>query len=97
VFTEVTFWNSLNTECFAEVTLLMRNFPLFNSAESHSNSAEFRAISCTEFRIRKLGDKCIQETLDFFVLKSEVEFKNISFAFIYSNDPFGNTLCLKMW
>jgi hypothetical protein len=37
----------------------------------------------------------IKETLDFFVLKAEVEFKNINFAFVYLNDSFANNLCLK--
>jgi hypothetical protein len=51
VLTEVTFWN----------------FKLFNAAESRRilyKSAEFRAISCTEFRIRNRSNKFIQETLD---------------------------------
>jgi hypothetical protein len=38
---------------------------------------------CTEFCIRNLINKFIQETLDFFVLKTEVEFKNINFAFVF--------------
>jgi hypothetical protein len=80
VFTEVTFWNS---EEFRGVS---HNFLLFNSAE-------FRAISCTEFRIRNLSNKFIQENLDFFVLKSEVEFENINFAVVYLIDHFGNNLC----
>jgi hypothetical protein len=41
----------------------------------------------------------IQETLDFFVLKTEVEFENIYFAFVYLNDPFGQNvgLFLSSW
>jgi hypothetical protein len=38
-----------------------------------------------------------KETLDVFVIKTEVEFKNIKFAFIYINDPFSKNLCLKKW
>jgi hypothetical protein len=41
------------------------------------------------------SSKFIQETLDLFVLKTKVEFKNINFAFVYLNDPFGNNLGLK--
>jgi hypothetical protein len=51
---------------------------------------EFRAILCTEFRVRNLSYKFTQETQDFFLLKTEVGFKNINFAFIYLNAAFGN-------
>jgi hypothetical protein len=37
----------------------------------------------------------MQETLDFFVLKTEVEFKTINFPFVYLIGPFGISLCLK--
>jgi hypothetical protein len=49
------------------------------------------------FRIRNLSGKFQQETLDFFLLKTEVDFKNISLVYyrVYLNDPFGNNLCLK--
>jgi hypothetical protein len=55
LFTEVTLWNS------AEYGIL---------CGSDFTSAEFRAISCTEFRIRNLSNKFLQKTLDFFVLKT---------------------------
>jgi hypothetical protein len=92
VFTEVTFFISAEygIPCGSDFTslefraifhcLIMRN-----SVEFCRYSAEFRAILCTEFRIRNLSNKCIQETLDFFLLKSEVEIKNINFAFVYLN------------
>jgi hypothetical protein len=70
---------------YAEVTFFPRNFPLFNSAE-------FRAISCTEFCIRNLSDKLIQEPLDFFVLRTEVKLKTSISHFFYSYDSFGNNL-----
>jgi hypothetical protein len=75
---------------YAEVTLFQWNFPPFNSAE-------FRAILCTEFRIWNLSNIFIYETLGVFVLKTKIEFKNIKFAFSYLNDPFGKNLCLKKW
>jgi hypothetical protein len=41
----------------------------------------------------------MQKTQDFYLLKHEIEFKSISFAFIYLNDPHRilhhATLCLK--
>jgi hypothetical protein len=77
---------------FTEVTF-------WNSAEygilRDFTSAEFRAIPCTEYRIRNLSNKFMQETLIFSVLRTEVEFKNQNFAFIYLNDPFRNILYLK--
>jgi hypothetical protein len=93
VFTEVTF-GIPGIRNFMPKWLYFRgippNFPLFNFAEYRRNSAEFHTISCTEFHIRILSNKFTQTTLDFFVLKTEVEFKNINFAFVYLNDPFGN-------
>jgi hypothetical protein len=86
VFTEVTFWNSRNTEFYVKATLLLRNFPLFNSAEFLIIPGNF-----VLFYILNLRGKFIQEPLDFFVLKAEVEFRNIYFAYVYLNDP----LCLK--
>jgi hypothetical protein len=82
------------------VTLLPRKFILLNSVEFRGiphDSVEFRAISCTEFRLRNFSNKFIQETIDFFELETEVEFKNINFAFFYLNAPFGNNLCLEKW
>jgi hypothetical protein len=49
VFTEVTFCNS------AEYKILCESD--FTSAEFRRDSAEFLAISCSEFRIRNLSDK----------------------------------------
>jgi hypothetical protein len=51
-----------NTEFYPEVTL----FP--------QNAAEFREISFTEFRVRNLSNKFMQEIQEFSVLRTEVEF-----------------------
>jgi hypothetical protein len=92
VLSKESFWNSVEYR---------------NSYGSEFTSAEFRGIfhyliprnsvffSYTEFLILNLSGKFIQETVDFFVLKTEVELKSLNFAYVCLNDPFVNNLCLK--
>jgi hypothetical protein len=67
VFTEVTFWNSAESGILCEVTLLPRD------------SADFSSVfPYMEFHKWNLIGKFIQETLDFFIFKTEVHSKNIN-------------------
>jgi hypothetical protein len=72
VFTEMTFWNAAEYGILCGSDLKRLNFRGIPQNFQLFNSVEFRAISCTIFI-----DKFTQETLDFFVLKTEEEFKNI--------------------
>jgi hypothetical protein len=85
---EVTLWNSAEYRilCKSDFTSakfqgIFHYFIPRNFSEFHINSAEFLVILCTEFCIRNISANFIQETIDFFVLKAEVEFKNINFAY----------------
>jgi hypothetical protein len=62
--------------------VLPRDFPLFYSAE-------FRIFprNSVPFLMQNLSGELIQETLDFFFIQNEAEFKNINFTYIYLNDP----------
>jgi hypothetical protein len=69
VFTKVTFWNSVEYKILCGSDLTSAEFRRIFHCLIPRNSVGFRAILCTEFRIRNLNNKFMQKTLDFSELK----------------------------